>query len=256
MSRIRTFKSRMLAQDPLAGTFLKTPHYVLVEVLASSGLDFLCLDAEHAPFDRASLDQCLAVATALDFPVLVRVADASPREVLQALDYGAVGIVAPHIDTARKAEQLARSARFGLDGRGYAGSSRWAGYATQKMPDLLAKSRDETVVIAQIEEPRGVQNAQAIAEIDGIDGLFVGPADLSVGYGKSDQKSAELTEALRLCAEAARASQCTYMSFVADAKQAQNWHAQYGMSMFFIASEHSWMRNGARSDAQAVHAIK
>ena len=56
MSRIRTFKSRMLAQDPLAGTFLKTPHYVLVEVLASSGLDFLCLDAEHAPFDRASLD--------------------------------------------------------------------------------------------------------------------------------------------------------------------------------------------------------
>ena len=46
------------------------------------------------------------------------------------------------------------------------------------------------------------------------------------------------------------------MSFVADAKQAQNWHAQYGMSMFFIASEHSWMRNGARSDAQAVHAIK
>ena len=156
----------MLSRDLLAGTFVKTPHHVLIEVLAQTELDFLCLDAEHAPFDRSSLDACLAVATALDFPIVIRVGNNSPREILQALDYGAVGIVAPHIDTAEKAEDLARAARFGLNGRGYAGSSRWAGYATQKMSDLLAKSKEETVVIAQIEEPRGVEEAEAIAAYD------------------------------------------------------------------------------------------
>ena len=95
----------MLSGDLLAGTFVKTPHHVLIEVLAQSELDFLCLDAEHAPFDRSSLDACLAVAVALDFPILIRVGDNSPREILQALDYGTVGIVVP-ILTQRKSPRI------------------------------------------------------------------------------------------------------------------------------------------------------
>ena len=71
--RIENFKSRMANRDMMAGTFLKTPAYELVEVLATSELDFICIDMEHSPFDRARTDACLAVARALDFPVLVRV---------------------------------------------------------------------------------------------------------------------------------------------------------------------------------------
>ena len=176
MSRIGSFKSRVVSRELMVGTFLKTPHYVMVEVFAQSGVDFLCLDAEHAPFDRRAIDECMAVSRALDFPVLVRVGDASHREILSAIDCGAVGIVAPHIETLSQAEELAKAARFGLGGRGYAGSTRWAGYATKKMPDLLAQSQDETVVIAQIEEPAAVEIADSIARIEGIDGLFAGPA--------------------------------------------------------------------------------
>ena len=245
----------MLSGDLLAGTFVKTPHHVLIEVLAQSDLDFLCLDAEHAPFDRSSLDSCVAVSKALDFPILIRVGDNSPREILQALDYGAVGIVAPHIDTAEKARDLARAARFGLNGRGYAGSSRWASYATQKMSDLLAKSKQETVVIAQIEEPRGVEEAEAIAAVNGIDGVFIGPADLSVGYGKTDQNSQELMDALQHVSTVAHRSDKAVMSFVPNAKKARDWHKAYGLTMFFIASEHSWLRNGANQDAKGVHDI-
>jgi len=73
MSNISGFKEKMLSGQILAGTFLKTPNYILVEVLAQSKLDFICIDAEHAPFDRAALDQCLAISRALDFPVFVRV---------------------------------------------------------------------------------------------------------------------------------------------------------------------------------------
>ena len=62
MSNISGFKEKMLSGQILAGTFLKTPNYILVEVLAQSKLDFICIDAEHAPFDRAALDQCLAIS--------------------------------------------------------------------------------------------------------------------------------------------------------------------------------------------------
>ena len=245
----------MLSGEFLAGTFLKTPHYVIVEVLAQSQLDFLCLDTEHAPFDRSSLDQCIAVANALDFPILIRVADNSPSEVLQALDYGAVGIVTPHIDTAAKATDLARSARFGLNGRGFAGSTRWAGYGTQKMPSLLKKSQEETVVIAQIEEPQGVADANAIAATAGIDGLFIGPADLSVGYGKTDQNSQELKEAFLKVSRVAKKNQKTCMSFVPDAATGKEWHAAYSLTMFFIGSEHSWIRSGANVAASGIQEI-
>ena len=255
MSRIGSFKSRVVSRELMVGTFLKTPHYVMIEVFAQSGFDFLCLDAEHAPFDRRAIDECMAVSRALDFPVLVRVGDTSHREILSAIDCGAVGIVAPHIETLSQAEELAKAARFGLGGRGYAGSTRWAGYATKKMPDLLAQSQDETVVIAQIEEPAAVEIADSIARIEGIDGLFAGPADLSVGMGYKNQDSNELTAALKKVGVAAKENGKGYASFIGDADQAKSWAEDYGVNMFFVGSEHSFMRNKAKEISLRVKEI-
>ena len=252
--QIDGFRQRLLSRVPLAGTFLKTPAYQVVEVLAQSELDFVCLDAEHSPFDRSAIDACCAIGRALDFPVLVRVGDSSAREILQALDCGAVGVVVPHVDSVEKAQDVARAARFGRGGRGYAGSTRWAGYATQSMPDMLKKSADETIVMAQIEEPEGVDACEAIAATDGIDALFLGPADLSVGYGHDNQTSDDLFAAMERVGKAADAAGKAYVSWVANAQKAQEW-SQYGMSCFFISSEHSWMRAGATAEARGVHEI-
>lgn len=252
--QIAGFRQRLLSRVPLAGTFLKTPAFQLIEILAQSELDFVCLDAEHAPFDRNAIDACCAMGRALDFPVLVRVGDGSPREILQALDCGAVGIVVPHVDSAAKAAAVAQAARFGRGGRGFAGSTRWAGYATQSMPDLLARSQSETVVIAQIEEPEAVDAAEAIAATEGIDALFLGPADLSVGYGHDHQTSDDLFSAMERVGKATEAAGKAYVSWVANAQKAQEWSA-YGMSCFFISSEHSWMRAGATAEARGVHEI-
>ncbi len=254
MARISAFRQRMLAGDFLAGTFQKTPSYEVVEVLALSGLDFTCLDAEHAPFDRGRLDACLAMARALDFPALVRVGAFTPQDILQAVDSGAVGVVVPHVDGVEKAEAVARAGRFGHGGRGYAGSTRWAGYTTRTMPDLLAQSRDETVIIAQIEEPEGVEASRAIAAVPGIDGLFVGPADLSVAYGKTDQTSDELTAALRDVGRAAKAEGKAYMSFVPTVEKARDW-AGHGMTMFFLGSEHGFILAGGKAAAEGIHGL-
>jgi 2-keto-3-deoxy-L-rhamnonate aldolase RhmA len=252
--QIAGFRQRLLSRVPMAGTFLKTPSYQLIEVLAQSELDFVCLDAEHAPFDRSAIDACCAMGRALDFPVLIRVGDSSARELLQALDCGAVGIVVPHVDSAAKAADVARAARFGRGGRGYAGSTRWAGYATQSMPDLLRKSQEETVVIAQIEEPEGVDASESIAATDGIDALFLGPADLSVGFGHDNQTSDDLFQAMDRVGKATEAAGKAYVTWVANAQKAQEW-SQYGFSCFFISSEHSWMRAAATAEARGVHEI-
>ncbi len=251
---IADFKERMLRGDMLAGTFLKTASYEMIEILAPSGLDFLCIDAEHAPFDRARMDACLAMARALDFPVLVRTGSNTPPDILQALDSGAAGIVAPHVDSVEKAHALARAGHFGLGGRGYAGSTRWAGYATRKMADILDQD-SQTVLIAQIEEPAGVEAVEQIAATDGIDGIFVGPADLSVGYGHRDVDSDDLKAALATCGAAAKAHAKAYMTFVGNASQAEAL-AHHGLTMFFIASEQSWMRQGATAEAMGIHSIK
>lgn len=248
------FRAHMLAGDLLAGTFVKTPAIEMVEVLSGTGLDFICLDAEHAAFDRARMDACLAMARALDFPALVRVPSASPENLLQALDAGAIGVVCPHVDSAAKAAAIAKSARFGHGGRGYAGSTRWAGFTRNSMGDLLEKSRTETIVIAQIEEPEGVAAAEEIAATDGIDGLFLGLADLSVAFGKTGQSSPELHEAFRAVGEAAKAAGKAYMTFVPNAGAAKPLR-DHGLTMFFIASEHTWMMQGATAEAAGIHQL-
>jgi 2-keto-3-deoxy-L-rhamnonate aldolase RhmA len=252
--RIQNFKARMANRDMMAGTFVKTPSYELIEVLATSNLDFVCIDMEHSPFDRARADACLAVARALDFPVLVRVTHFSAETILQVLDMGAVGVVAPHIVSAVQAADLARLSHFGNGGRGFAGATRWAGYGMQSMAEILAQSGRETVVIAQIEEPEALENVEAIAATDGIDGLFLGPSDMSVSLGYTDTNSQELIDALKRTGDAAKASGKAYMTFVPNTAKAVEW-APYGSHMFFIGSEQGWMKAGANADAAGIHAI-
>lgn len=246
------FKARMVAGERLVGTFLKTPSVDIIEILSGSGLDYIILDAEHAPFDRMRLDACLAIGRALDFPLLVRVPSGTPEAILMVMDAGAVGIVVPHVDSAEKAETISKAARFGHGGRGYAGSTRWAGFATRPMPEVLQQSRDETIVIAQIEEPEGVQAIDGIAGADGIDGVFIGPADLSVALGKTDVNSSELGDAMQIVGEAARRYSVAFITWVAGPEAASKWD-QYGYTSYVVASEHAFMLQAAKA---AVAGIK
>ncbi|MEQ8368313.1 MAG: aldolase/citrate lyase family protein [Roseicyclus sp.] len=246
------FRGQVTSGETLVGTFMKTPAVDILEVLILAGLDFVCLDAEHAPFDRAALNACAAVARGHDFPFFVRVPSGTAQEIGMALDAGATGIIVPHVMDAVAAARVARAARFGHGGRGYAGSTRWAGFGTCDMTTLLQRSRDQTVVIAQIEDPEAVDLCDEIAATDGIDGLFLGPADLSVAYGKTDTSSPELHAALDRVGQAAKAHGKAYMTFVPHAAAGKEW-AKYGFTAWFVASEHAWMLQGAKA---AVSGLK
>lgn len=244
------FRARMMAGEGLCGTFVKMTDVTVIEVLAQSGLDFLCLDMEHAGWDRGRLDPCLAVARALDLPCLVRVPSGAAENILTALDAGAVGVVVPHVATVEMARAVARAAHFGRGGRGFAGSTRWAGFATRPMAEVLAQD-GQTLVIAQIEEPEGVEAAAAIAAVPGIDALFAGPADLTVGYGLTALGTPELAAALARIGQAARGAGKAFASWVPDAATARNW-ARHGITVFVVGSDHAFMRAGAAAVARDI----
>jgi 2-keto-3-deoxy-L-rhamnonate aldolase RhmA len=235
----------MLAGERLVATFVKTAEVTVIEVLAHAGLDLICLDAEHCGWDRGRMDACLAVARALDLPTVVRVGAATPQDILQALDAGAVGVVVPHVDSVEKARACVQAAHFGRGGRGFAGSTRWAGFATRTMAEVLAQDA-ETIVMVQIEEPEGVEAVDAIAAVPGVDALFAGPADLTVGYGHQALGSPELDAALTRIGAAAKAAGLAYATWVPDAATAARWQG-YGMGVWFVGSDHALMLGAARA---------
>lgn len=225
------------------GTFVKTPHPHIIEVLALSGLDFIILDAEHSPYDRASLDLCIMTARLSGLPSLVRVPDAEPSTLLNALDCGASGVQVPHVCTKEQAETIAKITRYGEGGRGYAGSTRAACYATKPMPKHLADSKLNTTVVAQIEDPIGVENVEEIAAVEGIDALFIGQVDLAVAYGATSVTDDVVTQAsLRIIQAAQKAGKPVGM-FLASGSLVPQW-TEAGVNFFGVASEHKMIIEG------------
>ena len=103
-------KDRIRAREPLVGTFLKTPHYGVVEALGGTGLDFVILDGEHAGFGLAQMDACVLAARAVGLPCLARITSCTPADILRVLDLGADGIFVPHVMTGEQAAAIAKAA--------------------------------------------------------------------------------------------------------------------------------------------------
>jgi len=237
-------KARLAAGELILGTFVKTPSPIVVEVLALSALDCLCLDAEHAPFDRPALDSCILAARAGGMDVVVRVPSAAPEHLLNALDCGATGVVVPHVRSAEQARAVVQACHYGSAGRGYAGSSRAAGYTTIPMSEHKANSRARTVVIAQIEDPDAVDAIDEIAAVSGIDALFIGRVDLTVAYGAESLDDPRVVRAMELVCAAAQKHQRPVGMFLAKPEEVAQWRAK-GATLFLLGSDHGFLLSGA-----------
>jgi 2-keto-3-deoxy-L-rhamnonate aldolase RhmA len=245
-----SFRERLIAGDVLAGTWIKTPHPHVVEVLAHSPLDVLVLDAEHAPFDRGSLDMCILAARAGGKSVLVRPPSSAHEQILNALDLGADGVILPHIRTAQEAADAVKACHYVSGGRGYAGSSRAAGYTTKGMAKHRADAQN-VIVIAQIEDVEGVDNIDAIAAVPGIDALFIGRADLTIAYGAETPDAAVVVDAVDRIVAAGKAAGRTTGMFLGRVGDVGMWREK-GSSLFILGSDHDFLLQGAARLSEAV----
>lgn len=239
-----SLKNKLTTKQPIIGTFIKTPHFHNTEVLAHTSLDVLCLDAEHAPFDRADLDKCVLAAKSQQKPVIIRVPNTENSSILNALDIGADGVVLPHILNAEHAREVVKKCFYGPEGRGYAGSTRFAGYTTKKLPENLKSNANQTCVIAQIEDLEAVNNIDEICQVEDIDCIFIGRMDLTVALEQTNASHPDVMAAVEKVVDATNKYNKNCGMFVGDLTELPRWIAM-GVSLFLLGSDHNFMLSGA-----------
>lgn len=239
------FKQSLADKAPLLGTFIKTPHPHNTEVLAQLGFATLCLDAEHAPFGRSDLDASILAARANQQHVIVRIPNDHHDTILNALDLGADGIVVPHVKSAKQLENVVKQSYYGHNGRGYAGSTRMAGYTTRKIQQNLTHNQTNTSVIAQIEDLDALDELEQICQVEGLDCLFIGRMDLTVALGETNPNAPKVIETVEHIVATANKHSVTTGMFIANLDELEQW-IEKRVSLFLLGSDHSFMLAGAR----------
>ena len=192
-----TIKARLATGDQLLGVLLRMPAEELLEMVVVSGFDFIVIDCEHGPADVIVLRQHLMIAGAHDVPVLVRVGSDEPALVLRALDQGASGIIAPHVDSVEDARRLVDAVHYPpLGHRGFATYSRSGQFGLTPAAEHQQRLLDETLVIGMIESPAGVSAAREILSVPGFDATMIGTADLRASSGDADPPPADSVTAV------------------------------------------------------------
>ena len=175
-------KQKLRNGDLVLGSALPafTPH--LAGNILKNDIDFIWLDTEHQPYGVEKLDTIPVLARQRGVAPMIRVANNDPGLIKKAFDAGAVALMVPQVNTAEEAAAAVRSAKYPpLGDRGITPS--WTSVASEDFNHVIKTANDETVVVLQIESVEAYENLDAIAAVDGIDVLFVGPMDLSASLG-------------------------------------------------------------------------
>lgn len=181
-----SFKQALLRQEAQIGLWVNLANPVSTEICAGAGFDWLLLDGEHSPNTLTTmLAQLQAVAAYPGTHAIGRVplghGEAGTALIKQFLDLGFQTILVPMVDTAGQAAALVKAMRYPPDGiRGMAGAraSRWGRY-----PNYAKEANEQVCLLVQVETKAGLDNLDAIAATPGVDGVFIGPADLSAALG-------------------------------------------------------------------------
>lgn len=245
------FRRRLRARQRLVGTFVKTASHQTVEVLGTTGLDFVVVDAEHAPFGVNALDACLLAARANRLPALVRIADTQATTILQALDLGATGLLVPHAKTPEGVRAVLASTRYRQGSRGYSNSPRAGRYGAVSMSELVEASDRDTAAVFQIEDREGVDAIDSLAAMEEVDAFLIGRADLAVSYGVFDTEHPEVRAAVARVCKACTAAGKPVGIFLADASGLDPW-LELGVSLFVIGSDQAYLRTQASATAAKV----
>lgn len=177
-----SFNQHLKKSDPLLGTLLTIPEPAVAEILSNVGLDWVFVDAEHSCMSSSEVLDLLRALGGNCYG-LVRVAENSDVEIKKALDAGADGVIVPLVNTKEEAEKAVVAAKFPPTGSRSVGIGRAQKYGLD-LPGYIARANEITSVIVQIEHIDAVHNIDEILSVDGIDGIFIGPFDLSGSMGK------------------------------------------------------------------------
>jgi 4-hydroxy-2-oxoheptanedioate aldolase len=173
---------------PRFGMWVASGSGYVTEICAGSGIDWVLLDQEHAPNDlRTTLEQLQVLAGYPDVDVLVRPPAADPVLVKRLLDIGAQNLIVPMIDGPREASAAVAATRYPPDGVRGVGSALARASRWNRISDYLVTADASVSLTVQVETLAGLEQLGDIADVDGVDAVFIGPADLAASMGKLGQ---------------------------------------------------------------------
>ena len=188
---MRENRSKALARagTPAFGTMANAASPLMAEWLGQAGYDFVVVDLQHGENDLATVSRMLQALSATPATPVVRVPSKAGVAIQRVLDLGAYGVIVPQVDTRTDAEDVVRHVRYAPAGERSYGPIRGAIYGG---PDYFSAASRELLVLPMIESATGLANAREILAVDGIDGCFVGPADLGITLGESPENLKQL----------------------------------------------------------------
>lgn len=177
------FKQGLATGETQYGLWLGLPDNSAAEIAAIAGFDWLLIDGEHAPFDLRTIMSHLQAMAPYDVAPVVRCVEGNTALIKQLLDIGVQTLLVPMVENAEQAKQLVNAVRYppvGIRGLGtsLARAARWG-----QIPGYLKKANDEICLIVQVETASAMDHLDEILAVEGIDGVFIGPSDLSASMG-------------------------------------------------------------------------
>jgi len=223
-------------------------------IAQATGHDWLFIDAEHGAFSQDDISQICIAAIPTGITPVVRICADALDEGTRALDNGAAGIVVPHVDTVEQARRVASAFRYPpLGTRSWGGPPALFGYKAPGNAEAQAALNPQILVVAMIESPEGVANAEAIAAVAGIDALLIGTSDLTASMGISGQiLHPRVEEAYRSVGSAcAKAGKFLGMGgvYVPDAMKQ---YIGLGAKLILAGSDHAYIMAGANQQSAAL----
>ncbi|MFB6118497.1 HpcH/HpaI aldolase/citrate lyase family protein [Halosegnis sp.] len=176
------FRDR-LGSEPLVGTWVSSSDPAVAEMTAP-GFDFVMLDTEHAPNSDETIAHAVRAVEAADGEAvpLARPLDNDRGKIKRLLDIGVRGVMVPLVETADGARSAVSAAKYPPSGQRGVAATRASDYG-RRLESYVGEANEDIAVVVQVETQRGLENVEAIAATEGVDALFVGPADLSANLG-------------------------------------------------------------------------
>ena len=179
---VNKFKRAIKAGQPQIGIWSSLSSHIVAEVLAGSGFDWVLLDTEHSPNELPMVQSQLHASTEGSATPIVRVPWNDMVMIKRTLDIGAQTLLVPYVQSVEEAKSAVAYMRYPPQGvRGVAGATRATQYG--RIKDYFRRAQDELCLLVQVETRKAMAQIEAIAAVDGVDGVFIGPNDLSTDMG-------------------------------------------------------------------------
>lgn len=253
--RANYVRQKLKRGEPSVGTWLNIPSVSTAGLMARTGFDWLTVELEHTPITFETAAASFAVISACGKVPLARVPWNTAENMKRVLDTGAWGVIVPLVNTKAEAEAVVNGARYAPMGKRTIGGQLHAANFETDAGTYYAKANEEILVVVMIEQVQGLENADEILSVPGIDAFFVGPNDLHHSMGKPpafESDAPEFVQGLEHLLKLGKKYNVAAGLHVIDAAAAQRRIAQ-GFQFVAIASDTGMMLSKAGEVTKALN---